>query len=159
MKIKVLGICLLLVFLVGCGQESVTEDGEESMEPNDSMITTSKEDNESRFVLNSGDLEQITDEVVEVVEKNYWEKADCPFSHDCVVEAETAICITQSLLKQFQKEGFFTGYSPQMVEYQADPGIWVVVFWKDSNNLELTPTFNIAIRKDNAQVVKMWVDE
>ncbi len=159
MKIQMLGICILLFFLVGCSRKSQEKDERQSMKPTGSMTREDEEDSEVHRILNGDDPESIAYEVVAVTDINYWERASCPFLHDCVTEPETAVSIAESLLKQFQNEGSFAGYSFQEIEYQDDPGIWVVHFREDPKPDELMPTFSIAIRKDNAQVDKMWVNE
>jgi len=91
-------------------------------------------------------------------EKNYWENADSPVLDDCLDDVETASSVAKLILARFQRKGLFSGYSLQYIEYQSDPEIWVFSFWDGDSN-ETGASFNMAIRKDNAQVLKMWVSE
>lgn len=91
-------------------------------------------------------------------EKDYWENADSPVLDDCLDDVETASSVAKVILARFQREGLFSGYSLQYIEYQPDPGIWFFSFWDGDLN-EIGACFSIAIRKDNAQVLKMWVNE
>lgn len=101
------------------------------------------------------DLPQI--EVSTVSEKDYWEHIGTEFLRDCVPNADSAISVASCILSQYQAEGYFIGYTPQMVEFQDDPGVWVVTFWENVNIPQAT--FSIAIRMDSAEVLRMWVCE
>lgn len=92
-----------------------------------------------------------------VSEPFYWETADFPLEEDCVPDAETAVAVAQAVFDRFRREGLFPGYLPQLVEYQDESGVWVVSFWPDGD--EPGACFSIALRRDSAQVLRMWVGE
>ncbi len=80
----------------------------------------------------------------------------------CVPDKETAIKIAEGITSGFQKEGYFPGYVPQHVFFDTDKDVWIVSFWAEPENDKVIYTgacFSVAIRKDNAAVVKMWVGE
>lgn len=110
---------------------------------------------ETQSVLWGSDLPQI--ETRNISEDYYWEQIDTAFLRDCVPNADAAVSIANCILSQYQAEGFFAGYYPQLVEFQADPGIWVVSYWE--NTVQPQATFSIAIRQDSAEVLRMWVCE
>lgn len=79
-----------------------------------------------------------------------------------VPDKETAIKIAESITSGFQKKGFFPGYVPQHVFFDSDKDVWIVSLWKESENenvIYFGACFSIAIKKDNAEVIKMWVGE
>lgn len=80
----------------------------------------------------------------------------------CVPDKETAIKIAGSITSVFQKKGFFSDYVPQHVFFDSDKDVWIVSLWEESENeneIYSGACFSVAIRKDNAEVVKMWVGE
>ncbi len=79
-----------------------------------------------------------------------------------VPDKETAIKIAESITSGFQKKGVFPGYVPQHVFFDSDKDVWIVSLWEESENeneIYSGACFSVAIRKDNAEVVKMWVGE
>ena len=72
-----LGVCILLFFLVGCGRASQAEDEGQSMKPTYSITREDEEDNEAHHILNGDDPESIAYEVVAVTDIYYWERASC----------------------------------------------------------------------------------
>ena len=85
-----------------------------------------------------------------------WDKIELPFEEICIPDKETAIQITSAFVKAFQHKKLFINYKPQSVFYDIEDEIWIVSFCEgDVPGASLT----IAIRKDNAEVVKMWLGE
>lgn len=116
---------------------------------------TPEESTETQSNLQANDLPQI--ETSTISEEYYWEDIDTAIHRDCVMNAETAVSISDCILSQYQAEGYYVGYVPQLVEFQDDPGIWVVSYWE--NETIPQATFSIAIRKDTAEVLRMWIGE
>ena len=99
--------------------------------------------NESNIVISSG-----------IYSNKDWDKFEFPFSAECIPDSETAIAVTKSIVMNFQKEGKFCDYAPQLVFFDVEDNIWIVSFWPKIEGY-IGSGFNIAIRKENAQVVKM----
>ena len=149
MKKAILLLCLFLSLLLlnACGSgQSISAESTNSPGPTEGLP----------------EPESAIYEIEEITDKYYWEDEDYDFpaSDDCLDDVETASAVANIILARFQRDGLFPGYSLQHIEYQSDPGIWVFHFW-DGAEFELGPCsgFSIAIRKDNAQVLKMWVSE
>lgn len=87
-----------------------------------------------------------------------WDNMEFAVEGDCVKDKETAIEIAISITEGFQKEGFFTGYVPQSVYFDTEDNIWIVCLYPNEEGY-VGSDFCIAIKKDNAEVVKMWVGE
>jgi len=87
---------------------------------------------------------------------------DDTITDTCVPDKETAIKIAEGITSGFQKKGFFPGYVPQHVFFDNKREVWIVSLWEESENeneIHSGACFSVAIRKDNAEVVKMWVGE
>lgn len=87
-----------------------------------------------------------------------WDTLELPFSAECIPDSETAIAVTKNIVMSFQKEGKFLDYVPQFVFFDIEDNIWIVSFWPNIDGY-IGSSFNIVIKKDNAQVVKMWIEE
>ena len=99
---------------------------------------------------------------IEVTEGIYpnknWNEIMFPISDPCIPDKETAVSLAQTILVNFQKKGKFIDYVPQYVFYDTQDHIWIISFWKDIEGY-IGASFSIAIKEDDAQVIKMWVDE
>lgn len=99
---------------------------------------------------------------IEVTEGIYpnknWDDIMFPISETCVPDKETAVSLARNMIVNFQKNGKFIDYVPQSVFYDTQDHIWIISFWEDIEGY-IGASFSIAIKEDNAQVVKMWVDE
>lgn len=85
-----------------------------------------------------------------------WNEVGYPFEKDCVTGKETAICIGNALLSQFQNQGYFPAYTLQEVFNDVEREIWVLSYWKA---MCVGSTFSIAINKKDGQVIHMWVED
>ena len=74
----------------------------------------------------------------------------------CVPDAITAVSVAKSLMERVQRDLYFPNAVPVDVFFDTEDQIWIVCF-SDLLPNEAGEGFNIAIRKDNAEVVKMWV--
>lgn len=87
----------------------------------------------------------------------YWNEIEFPITKDCVPDHTTAIDVTRSIVSGFQKDGMYPKYSPQSVFFDTEKQLWIVTFYPNDN--QEGACLNIAIKKDDAQVVKMWVQD
>ncbi len=119
----------------------------------------------------TGDACLLTDEKRELIissvrilsesEKNYWEQIEerCLFTEPCVPDAETALLYGNALLRRFQREGLYPRYLPQLIKYQTEPLVWVVVYWEDLGPYTISACVDFAISDMDAQVIAIWVGE
>ncbi len=89
-----------------------------------------------------------------------WDKVEIPFSEDCIADKETAVQFADVILEGFQKRGSFENYSAQEVFLDTEDGIWIVSYWEEKPGVVIVGGgFNIAFRRDDCTVIKMWVEE
>ena len=148
-----LGFCLIAIILLfailpGCGR---AERGENREATNHSGMTEAKG-------------KELLSNVTAVAEnrRNEWETLDEIYlrtGEECVPDAETALDFLNVLLRRYQKSGFFCGYTPQLIEYQEEPGIWVITCRKGYDGEKVGAEMCFAIRRDNARVICIWLGE
>lgn len=91
-----------------------------------------------------------------------WNLIEFPIEEVCVPDKETAISIAKGIILNFQEQGKFKEYIPQHVFFDTEDNFWIVSFWPSTGNDNIEyigATFSIAIKKENAQVLKMWINE
>ena len=90
-----------------------------------------------------------------------WDMIELPIERDCIVDKETAIQTAKILLliEGRHDKTQNLSYDPTVVFYDTEDMIWIVSFSPFQNG-RLIPgdSYNIALRKNNAEVVKMWID-
>jgi len=81
---------------------------------------------------------------------------ECPVPIVCVPDEESAVRMTQIIIENYQKNGFFLNYVPLWVDYDTDDEIWIVLYGE-----ELIPGggVSVAIRKSNAEIVGAFTGE
>ena len=152
----ILFIVLACAILTACQEKNAAEDG---CSPTQNEESSTETNFETRCVeaADMTDHGQIKINVLSDAERNYWEQYDSALLLDCAGTAEAAVSITNIVLEQYQEDGLFRDYKPKLVEFQENPSVWIVHYWPDKDLPQAT--FSIAIRKDTAEVVKMWVGE
>lgn len=93
-----------------------------------------------------------------IYQNKNWNEIEFPFEQPCVPDKETAITITNSIMSNFQSDGHFPNYVAQSIFFDKEDELWIVSYWQEKENY-VGADFTIALRKDNGQVVKMWVNE
>ncbi|MBQ6274210.1 MAG: hypothetical protein IJK63_08300 [Oscillospiraceae bacterium] len=151
MKIRVYFVSILLIaaFLSSCGK------GAELGEKDDTSLALSKKE-----------VHELLDSVSLVPENRYnewdgWDEDDSgrwPLDK-CVRDEETALDIGGVLLNRYQEDGFFSEYTLQLIEYQEGPGGWMITYGKENDSNGTDATVRFFIRRDNAQVEKIWIGE
>ena len=90
-----------------------------------------------------------------------WDMIEFPIARDCIPDNETAIQIARNFLsiEKLQNETLNLSYNPVAVFYDTADNIWIVSFSPFQNGM-LIPgdSYNIAMRKNTAEVLKMWVN-
>lgn len=85
-----------------------------------------------------------------------WDELKFSVDDDCVPDKETAISIAESIMAHYHQKGHFEDFVTQSVFYDTEDEIWIVTFYEPTIN-QTGSAFNIAIRKNNAEIIKMWV--
>ena len=147
MKKKFILFVLLALFLSGCGKNALVA----NVSGNENADGVSNAPNKEA----PGTNEIIFTEGV-WPDKD-WENVEFPFEKDCIPDKETALSITGVLVTKFHQQSCFINYAPQSVFYDTEDKIWIVTFVESPDYPGAC--VSIAIRKENAEVVKMWVEE
>ena len=147
MKKVIILLMLLTLFLSGCSNDMAIPNGSSNGNPSNSSNTNSEEDsNMNEITFTEG-----------VWSDKYWENIEFPFEKDCIPDKETAISVTGLFLEKFQQQNSFNNYVPQSVFYDTKDRIWIVTFVESRDYPGAC--LSIAIRRENSEVVKMWVGE
>ena len=76
-----------------------------------------------------------------------------------VPNKETALNIAQAIFSGLEKSKEMQDYIPQSVFYDEQDEIWIVSFWKESNQITLGGDCSIAIQKSDGKVLRIWFGE
>ncbi len=76
-----------------------------------------------------------------------------------IPDKETALKIATAIFDGMEKSKEAQGYEPQSVFYDYQDEIWIVSFWKNSNQLSLGGDCNIALQKKDGKVLRIWFGE
>ena len=91
-----------------------------------------------------------------------WAAIEFPVEEDCVPDKETAVAVSRIYLERFQQQGYFIDYTLLEVFYDTVDRIWIITFSESKfseGTYYIGACFSIAIRRENAEVIKMWVGE
>ena len=88
-----------------------------------------------------------------------WENIDIPVNEVCIPDKDTAIKVASAIVDRFQKEGYFPDYIPQTVFFDTEDKIWIISFGENRGLYDDGSDFSIALKAENAEVIKMWVGE
>ena len=75
-----------------------------------------------------------------------------------VADKETAISIANMIFDELQNNGRYKNFSMQQVFFDIPDEIWIVSFWETRGGY-LGSDFSIAISKNDARIIKMWINE
>lgn len=109
-------------------------------------------------------LETETTQSIEYVEGNFTYDIEndefmrnFSFMETCVPDKEAAAEIATAIFNSVNKDDSqYDNHEIFLIEYDTDDEIWLVYFGEPG---AAGGGFHIALRKDNAEVVRMWVDE
>ena len=120
-------------------------------------LTSCNMENNSDLNMNDKSNSDISDIETTSGYFQYWDEIDFPIIEVCIPDHTTAIKVTESIVDGLKKDGKFTDYCAQSVFFDIESQVWIVSFFPDGQ--EEGASLSIAIRKDDSQVVKMWVGE
>ncbi len=87
-----------------------------------------------------------------------WNNIEFPINDIVIQDKETAINIAYAIFLQFQNQGEFPGYTPELVFHDTEDDLWIISFWEDKEGL-LGSDFTVVLNAENGEVVKMWIGE
>lgn len=149
MKKVVVLLMLLVLTLSGCGKG--IEASDENLGSSGGLSSTSPKNSEELLGMSGISFEE------GVWSDKDWENVEFPFKKDCVPDKETAVNITRILIEKFQQQNYFSDYVLQSVFFDTEDKIWIVTYGESRNYPGAC--VSIAIRKENAEVIKIWVGE
>lgn len=163
MKKVFLLFALLTVLLAGCSEKNINNKntiGKENstnqkiiVENESSLNKENTTKNESSIDINGIEYEEGIYPYEDLINH------ELGITETCINKKETAIKIASCILEEFQEKGYFGGYTPQSVFFDTKDKIWIVSFWESRDIYTDGADFSIAIKAENAQVIKMWVGE
>ena len=94
-------------------------------------------------------------------DKNWTEKLGT-YDQDVIPTKEVAVEVATQIFKGMSKSSKLEKYVPQSVFFDEVDNVWIVSFWESQNNNELLSVgndCNIAIRKNDGQILRIWFGE
>lgn len=78
--------------------------------------------------------------------------------HICVPDSSTAMKISNMIFSNLQDDGLFKDYVMQSVFFDESDEVWILNYYPNEKNY-IGSTCSIAISKQTAEVLKIWVTE
>lgn len=89
-----------------------------------------------------------------------WNESIGTYSGKAVIpDEETALKIANAIFDGMEKSKEVQKYVPQSVFYDDQDEVWIVSFWKSSNQITLGGDCNIALQKKDGRVLRIWFGE
>lgn len=92
-------------------------------------------------------------------DKNWSETIGTYSGRAVIPDEETALKVAEAIFDGMEKSRDAQEYVPQSVFYDNQDGIWIVSFWKDSDQITLGGDCSIAIQKKDGKVLRIWFGE
>ena len=89
-----------------------------------------------------------------------WDKTIGTYTGGAVIpDAETAVKIAEAVFDGMKKSQSALEYTVQSVFFDTEDEIWIVSFWRNSNEAFLGGDCSIAMRKEDGKVLRIWFGE
>ena len=89
-----------------------------------------------------------------------WSETIGTYNEKAVIpNEEIALKIAKAIFEGMEKSGEVQEYVPQSVFYDNKDEVWIVSFWKNSNQTILGGDCNIALQKKDGKVLRIWFGE
>ena len=92
-------------------------------------------------------------------DKNWSETVGTYRGKAVIPDEETALKIAEAIFDGMEKSKDTQEYAPQSVFYDNQDEIWIVSFWKNSNQITIGGECNIAMQKKDGKVLRIWFGE
>lgn len=88
-----------------------------------------------------------------------WEESACTYQGAVIPDKKTALEIATIIFNRMRKSNATQKYVPQSVFYDEQDEIWIVSFWRDTDELILGGDCSIAMQKQDGKVLRIWFGE
>ena len=88
-----------------------------------------------------------------------WTEDVGTYKKAAVPNRKAALEIAQVIFNEMDKSEETQEYVPQSIFYDEKDEIWIVSFWKESNETTLGGDCSIAIQKADGKVLRIWFGE
>ena len=88
-----------------------------------------------------------------------WSENVGTYKKEAVPNKEVALEIAQAIFNGIDKSEKVREYVPQSIFYDEQDEIWIVSFWKESDEITLGGDCSIAIQKSDGKVLRIWFGE
>ena len=109
-----------------------------------------------RDVNNAGEI--IEYESGSYHDKN-WDETIGTYKEAVISDKDTALAVAQAIYDGMEKSDDADKYTAKYVFYDNQDEIWIVSFGEDSSSTNLGGDCNIAIRKADGKVLRIWFGE
>ena len=92
-----------------------------------------------------------------VLENKNWESEAGSYFGDCIADSKAATDVADAIFHNLALPQAYDEYTVLSIFYDTQDAIYIVSFGKAS--LQLGGGVNIALRKSDAQVLRIWFDE
>jgi hypothetical protein len=140
---------MTVLLFAGCGIES----NQTGSNYTNSTVSHDNETNEEAIEMDAVTFSEGS------LPEGYWDTVEFPVNQVCVPSHEAALKLAECMLENFHEGGVFTNYVCSLsVFLDTQSQVWIVTFGI-SKEPYLGELLHIAIRRDSAEVVKIWVEE
>ena len=87
-----------------------------------------------------------------------WEESIGTYKGAVIPDKDTAMNVAISIFDGMSKSEEVAEYVVQSIFYDEQDEIWIVSFWKDSENL-MGGDCSIALQKKDGKVIRIWFGE
>ena len=88
-----------------------------------------------------------------------WDETIGTYKEAVISDKDTALAVAQAIYDGMEKSDDADKYTAKYVFYDNQDEIWIVSFWEDSSSTNLGGDCNIAIRKADGKVLRIWFGE
>lgn len=88
-----------------------------------------------------------------------WGDSVGTYKKDVISDEKCAVAVATEIFNCMEKSKALEEYKPQSVFYDEKDEIWIVSFWKDSDEITLGGDCNIAMQKKDGKVLRIWFGE
>lgn len=88
-----------------------------------------------------------------------WSETLGTYAGVAIPDKETALEIAEAIFNGMDKSKDAQEYVPKSVFYDTQDEIWIISFWKDSDEITLGGDCSIAIQKKDGKVLRIWFGE
>lgn len=88
-----------------------------------------------------------------------WDETVGTYTGAVIPDKETALEIAKAIFDGMDKGKDVEEYVPKSVFFDCQDEIWIISFWKDSDEITLGGDCSIALQKADGKVLRIWFGE